>query len=93
MSELIAIGYPQETTAQRARDEVNQLIQHPDTARAIIRNGEGSIWVAANPYGLAVRWAWPALTDIPYQGHRPGEDVHHGDHGTQATSRAPVVHS
>jgi hypothetical protein len=38
-------------------------------------------------------WAWPALTDIPYQGHRPGEDVHHGDHGTQATSRAPVVHS
>jgi uncharacterized membrane protein len=49
MSELIAIGYPQEATAQRARDEVNQLIQRPDTARAIIRNGEGSSWVAANP--------------------------------------------
>jgi uncharacterized membrane protein len=58
MSELIAIGYPQEATAQRARDEVNQLIQRPDTARAIIRNGEGSSWVAANPHGLAVRIIW-----------------------------------
>ena len=28
------------------------------------------------------------MTDIPYQGHRPGEDVHHGDHGTQAAARA-----
>ena len=58
MSELIAIGYPQEATAQRARDEVNQLIQRPDTARAIIRNSEGSIWVPANPYGLAVGIIW-----------------------------------
>ena len=58
MSELIAIGYPQEATAQRARDEVNQLIQRPDTARAIIRNCQGSIWVAANPYGLAVGIIW-----------------------------------
>jgi transposase len=32
------------------------------------------------------------LTDIPHQGHRPGEDVHHGDHGTQAASCAPVLH-
>ena len=32
------------------------------------------------------------MTDIHDQGHRPGEDVHHGDHGTQAASRAPVVH-
>jgi uncharacterized membrane protein len=58
MSKLIAIGYPQEATAQRARDEVNQLIQRPDTTRAIIRNGQGSVWVAANPYGLAVRIIW-----------------------------------
>jgi uncharacterized membrane protein len=58
MSELIAIGYPQEATAQRARDEVNQLIQRPDTARAIIRNCQGSIWVAGNPYGLAVGIIW-----------------------------------
>ena len=58
MSELIAIGYPREATAQRARDEVNQLIQRPDTARAIIRNSEGSIWVPANPYGLAVGIIW-----------------------------------
>jgi uncharacterized membrane protein len=58
MSELIAIGYPQEATAQRARDEVNQLIRRPDTARAIIRNCQGSIWVAGNPYGLAVGIIW-----------------------------------
>jgi uncharacterized membrane protein len=58
MSELIAIGYPQEATAQRARDEVNQLIQRPDTARAIIRNCQGSSWVAGNPYGLAVGIIW-----------------------------------
>jgi len=38
-------------------------------------------------------WAWPALTDIPHQGHRSGEDVHHGDHGTQAASGASVVHA
>ena len=37
-------------------------------------------------------WAWPALTDIPDQECDSWEDVHHGDHGTQATSRAPVVH-
>ena len=41
----------------------------------------------------AGQWAWPALTDIPHQGCCPGEDVHHGDHGTQATSGAPVVHA
>jgi transposase len=28
----------------------------------------------------------------PPSGHRPGEDVHHGDHGTRAASGAPVVH-
>jgi uncharacterized membrane protein len=54
MAELIAIGYPEEATAQQARDEVGQQLDRPDTARAIIRNCEGSIWVATNPYGLAV---------------------------------------
>jgi transposase len=28
------------------------------------------------------------LTDIPHQGHRPGEDVHHGDHGTRRAQEA-----
>jgi transposase len=32
------------------------------------------------------------LTDIHHQGRCPGKDVHHGDHGTQEASRAPVVH-
>ena len=32
------------------------------------------------------------MTDIHHQGHRPGEDVHHGDHGRQAAAGASVVH-
>jgi hypothetical protein len=39
-----------------------------------------------------ILWAWPALTDIHHQRCCPGEDVHHGDHGTQAASRAPIVY-
>jgi uncharacterized membrane protein len=58
MAELIAIGYPEEATAQQARDEVAQQIDRLDTARAIIRNCEGSIWVATNPYGLVVGIIW-----------------------------------
>jgi uncharacterized membrane protein len=58
MAELIAIGYPEEATAQQVRDEVSQLTKHPDTARAIIRNGEGTIWVATDPFRLAVGIIW-----------------------------------
>jgi uncharacterized membrane protein len=58
MAELIAIGYPEEATAQQVRDEVSQLTKRPDTARAIIRNCEGTIWVATNPYRLAVGIIW-----------------------------------
>jgi DNA-binding HxlR family transcriptional regulator len=50
-------------------------------------------WHAGQLSWAEATWAWPALTDIPHQGHRPGEDVHHGHHGTQATSGAPVVHA
>jgi uncharacterized membrane protein len=58
MAELIAIGYQEEATAQQARDEVSWLTKRPDTARAIIRNGEGTIWVATSPYRLAVGIIW-----------------------------------
>jgi uncharacterized membrane protein len=58
MADLIAIGYPEEATAQQARDEVSWLTKRPDTARAIIRNREGTIRVATNPYGLAVGIIW-----------------------------------
>ena len=58
MAELIAIGYPEEATAQRVRDEVSWLTTCPDTARAIIRNSEGTIWVATNPFRLAVGIIW-----------------------------------
>ena len=58
MAELIAIGYREEATAQQARDEVSWLTKRPDRARAIIRNSEGTIWVATNPYRLAVGIIW-----------------------------------
>jgi uncharacterized membrane protein len=58
MAELIAIGYPEEATAQQARDEVSWLTKRPDTARAVIRNCEGTIWVATRPYRLAVGIIW-----------------------------------
>jgi uncharacterized membrane protein len=58
MAELIAIGYPEQATAQQARDEVSWLTRRPTTGRAIIRNGEGTIWVATNPYRLAVGIIW-----------------------------------
>jgi uncharacterized membrane protein len=58
MAELIAIGYPEEATAQQVRDEVSWLTKRPDTARAIIRDGEGTIWVATNPFRLAVGIIW-----------------------------------
>ena len=58
MAELIAIGYPEEATAQQGRDEVSWLTKRPDTARANIRTGEGTIGVATNPYRLAVGIIW-----------------------------------
>ena len=59
MAELIAIGYREEATAQQARDEVVAgPTKRPDRARAIIRNSEGTIWVATNPYRLAVGIIW-----------------------------------
>jgi uncharacterized membrane protein len=64
MAELIAIGYPEEATAQQVRDEVSQLTKRPDTARAIIRNDEGTIWVATNPYRLAVGIIWGMLLGL-----------------------------
>ena len=58
MAELIAIGYQEEATAQQVRDEVSWLTKRPDRARAIIRNGEGTISVATNPFWLAVGIIW-----------------------------------
>ena len=60
----IAIGYPDEATAQQARDEVSWLTKRPNTARAIIRNREGTTWVATNPYRLAVGIIWGMLLGL-----------------------------
>ena len=54
MAQLVAVGSPEEAKACHARDEVNQLVTKPDAARAIIRNSEGSIRVATDPYAVAV---------------------------------------
>jgi uncharacterized membrane protein len=64
MAELIAIGYPEETTAQQVRDEVSWLTRRPNRARAIIRNCEGTIWVATSPYRLAVGIVWGMVVGL-----------------------------
>jgi len=38
-------------------------------------------------------WASFGLTDIHHQGHRPGKDVHNGDHGAEEAPYPTVVHS
>src|SRR5665213_2760284 len=38
-------------------------------------------------------WASSGLTDIHHQGHRPGKDVHNGDHGAEEAPYPTVVHS
>src|ERR1017187_8741469 len=37
-------------------------------------------------------WASSGLTDIHHQGHSPGMDVQHGDHGEKEPPHSPVVH-
>src|ERR1035437_3448473 len=45
-----------------------------------------------HPVSPAV-WASSGLTDIHHQGHRPGKDVHNGDHGAEEAPYTTVVHS
>ena len=53
MADLIAIGYPDETTAEAAADEARQLakdlIIEPDAIAVIVRDAQGdSGWVQAD---------------------------------------------
>jgi len=52
MADLVAIGYPDETTALEAMDEVGrltkELIIQPDAVAAIVRNKEGKLRVTTN---------------------------------------------
>jgi uncharacterized membrane protein len=62
MSDLIAIGYPDETTAQAAADEAHRLardlIIEPDAIAVIVRDNEGKFHVNTNhsPVGAGATW-------------------------------------
>jgi uncharacterized membrane protein len=62
MSDLIAIGYPDETTAQAASDEAHRLARdlviEPDAIAVIVRDSEGKYHVRTNhnPVGAGATW-------------------------------------
>jgi uncharacterized membrane protein len=62
MADLIAIGYPDETTALDAMDEAErlseELVIQPDALAAIIRNKQGKLRVTTNhhPVGGGASW-------------------------------------
>jgi uncharacterized membrane protein len=62
MADLIAIGYPDETTALAAMDEVGRLerdlIIQPDAVAAIIRNKEGKLRVVTNHHAVRAGATW-----------------------------------
>ncbi len=62
MSDLIAIGYPDETTAYEAMDEVGRLTQdliiQPDAVAVIVRNKEGKLRVTTNHHAVGVGTTW-----------------------------------
>jgi uncharacterized membrane protein len=62
MADLLAIGYPDETTAFRAMDEVQRLsrdlVIQPDAVAVIVRDKEGKFRVTTNhhPVGAGATW-------------------------------------
>jgi uncharacterized membrane protein len=69
MADLIAIGYPDETTALAAMDEAErlseELVIQPDALAAIVRNKQGKLRVTTNhhPVGGGASWGmlWGTL--------------------------------
>jgi uncharacterized membrane protein len=72
MADLVAIGYPDETTALEAMDEVGrltkELIIQPDAVAAIVRNKEGKLRVTTNHHevggGASFGMFWGLLFGI-----------------------------
>jgi uncharacterized membrane protein len=65
MADLVAIGYPEETTALAAMDEAERL-QHElaiptDAIAAVIRNKEGKIRVVTNHHAVGGGAGWGML--------------------------------
>jgi uncharacterized membrane protein len=62
MADLIAIGYPDETTALEAMDEAERLQQEliiqADAVAAIIRNKEGKLRVVTNHHAVGAGATW-----------------------------------
>jgi uncharacterized membrane protein len=62
MADLVAIGYPDETTALAAMDEAerlqHELLIQADAVAAIIRNKEGKIRVVTNHHAVGAGATW-----------------------------------
>jgi uncharacterized membrane protein len=62
MADLIAIGYPDETTALAAMDEVGRLerdlVIQPDAVAAIVRNRDGKLRVTTNHHAVGGGASW-----------------------------------
>jgi uncharacterized membrane protein len=62
MAELVAIGYPDETTATQAADEARRLAQdliiQPDAIAVIIRDKDGSYRVQTNHHVVGAGASW-----------------------------------
>jgi uncharacterized membrane protein len=65
MADLVAIGYPDETTALSAMDEAerlqHELLIQADAVAAIVRNKEGKIRVVTNHHQVGTGATWGLL--------------------------------
>ena len=62
MADLIAIGYPDEATAEAAADEARRLakdlIIQPDAIAVIVRDNDGSYHVHTNHHAVGAGATW-----------------------------------
>src|SRR5215472_1535924 len=76
MSDLIVIGYPDETTAALAADEARalarDLIIQPDAIASIVRDTEGKYHVHTSHHAVGAGASWRAHGEDHQVGHRQG---------------------
>ena len=70
MADLIAIGYPDETTAEAAADEARRLakdlIIQPDAIAVIVRDKDGSYHVHTNHHAVGAGATWGMFWGMLY---------------------------
>jgi uncharacterized membrane protein len=70
MADLIAIGYPDETTAAAATDEARRLakdlIIQPDAIAVIVRDKEGSYHVQTTHHAVGTGAVWGMFWGFPF---------------------------